>query len=281
MDWLTEPLSLAFMQKALLASVLAVVATALVGTWVVLRGMAFMGDALAHGVLPGITIAYLNDLSLGFGGFVSALAMIGAVVLVGRRSRLSSDTSIGLLFVGMLALGVVIISKRGAYAGDLLSFLFGDPLGVTSSDVRVAAVVAVLAILVTVLLYRPFIVLTFSRDKAHVLGLRPGLMHLLMLALMALAIVTAFQTVGTLLVFAFMIAPPATASLLARRVPVMMVLAVVIGALGVVIGLLVSYHAETAAAATVAGVTVLEFFLVLMGREVVDGVRAARARQTA
>jgi ABC-type Mn2+/Zn2+ transport system permease subunit len=275
-EFITDPFSFAFMRLALVAGLLTVIASSLIGTWVVMRGMAFMGDALAHGVLPGIAIAYLLGGSLLLGGAISAAVMIGGVTLASARSRLGDDTAIGLLFVGMLALGVAIISKGGAYAGDLTTILFGDPIGVTRADVRTVAIATVITVVVTVLLYRPFLVLSFSRAKAEVLGLRPGLSHLAMLALIATVIISSFRTVGTMLVFAFIVAPPATASLVSRRVPIMMGVAMLIGAAGVVVGLLISFHAGTATAPTIAGLTVLAFFVTLALREALDRVRAHR-----
>jgi ABC-type Mn2+/Zn2+ transport system permease subunit len=276
LELVTDPFSFTFMRLALAAGLLTVIASSLIGTWVVMRGMAFMGDALAHGVLPGIAIAYLLGGSLLLGGALSAAVMIGGVTLASARSRLGDDTAIGLLFVGMLALGVAIISKGGAYAGDLTTILFGDPIGVTRADVRTVAVATVITVVVTVLLYRPFLVLSFSRAKAEVLGLRPGLSHLAMLALIATVIISSFRTVGTMLVFAFIVAPPATASLVSRRVPVMMGVAMLIGAAGVVVGLLISFHAGTATAPTIAGLTVLAFFVTLALREALDRVRSHR-----
>lgn len=281
MDWLLEPFTAnPFMQRALLAGLLTVVTTSLVGTWVVLRGMSFIGDAMAHGVIPGITLAFLLGLNLALGAAVSALVMVGGINFVSRRSRLPEDTSIGLLFVGMLALGVTIISLRGAYAGDLTTILFGDAIGVTAGDVAGAAVVAVATAVLTALLYRPFLVLAFSRDKAEVLGFRPGVTHVVLLALVGLAVVASFRTVGTLLVFAFLVAPPAAASLVARRVPTMMGVAVGLGAVAVVAGLLVSYHAGTPASPSIAVLAVAEFFVVLAVRDVggmlrPDAVRTA------
>jgi ABC-type Mn2+/Zn2+ transport system permease subunit len=279
LELLVEPFGFAFLRNTLYAGLLTVVASSLIGTWVVLRGMSFMGDALAHGVLPGIAIAYIVGGNLLLGGAVSAAFMIGGVALASARSRLGEDVSIGLLFVGMLAAGVAIISKGGAYAGDLTAILFGEPLGVRPQDVRSAGVAAVAALVATVLLYRPFLVLSFSRAKAQVLGLRPGVAHVAMLALIAGVIIASFRTVGTLLVFALLVAPPATAALVARRVPVMMGVAIAVGSLAVVAGLIVSYHAATATGPTIAGLAVLTFFLVLAGVEVRD--RFARRRAVA
>lgn len=278
MEWLVEPFALEFMQRALVASLLTVVTTSLIGTWVVLRGMSFMGDAMAHGVIPGITVAYLVGINLSLGAAVSALVMVGGINLVGRRSRLPEDTSIGLLFVGMLALGVMIISLRGAYAGDLTTILFGDAIGVTGSDVVTTAVAAAVTLVVTVVLFRPFLVLSFSPDKAEAIGLRPAWTHVAMLVLVGLSIVASFQTVGTLLVFAFLVAPPAAASLLARRVPTMMGVAILLGVVAVVVGLLASYHAGTPASPSIAVAAVAEFFVILALREVRDVAASARVR---
>jgi ABC-type Mn2+/Zn2+ transport system permease subunit len=258
-----------------------VVASSLIGTWVVMRGMAFMGDALAHGVLPGIAVAYILGGNLLVGGAISAAVMIGGVSLASARSRLGEDTSIGLLFVGMLAAGVAIISRGGAYAGDLTTILFGEPLGVTSGALRSLAIATAITALATVVLYRPFLVLSFSRAKAQVLGLRPALTHLAMLALIATVVISSFRTVGTLLVFAFLVAPPATAALVSRRVPVMMAVAMLVGGICVLAGLLISFHHGTAGGATIAGLTVLAFFLVLAVRELTDRARRYRSGHAA
>lgn len=281
MELITEPFAFAFMRNALAAGVLTVVAGSLIGTWVVVRGMAFMGDALAHGVLPGIALAYLLGGNLLLGGALSAAVMIVGISLASARSRLGEDTSIGLLFVGMLALGVAVISRGGAYAGDLTAILFGDPIGVTTAQLRATAGAVAITLVVTVGLYRPFLVLSFSRAKAKVLGLHPTAAHLAMLGLVALVILASFRTVGTLLVFAVIVAPPATAALVARRVPVMMVVSMAIGSLWVVVGLLISYHLGTATAATIAVLTVFGFFVVLTIREGVELVRRWRARRPA
>lgn len=266
-----------FMQRALLAGILAGIAAALVGTWVVLRGLSFMGDAVAHGVLPGIAVAYLMGGSLVLGGAVGAGVMILAIAWVGRRSRLGDDAAIGLLFVGMLALGVVIVSREGAYAGDLTAFLFGDAVGVTSDDVVVAGVAVVVTLVATVLLYRPFLAVTFNRDTAELLGMRPELAHGLQLALMAGVVVASFRTVGTLLVFALLVAPPAAAAQITRGVPAMMAVASGIATVSVAVGLLVSFHLGTAGSATIALVAVLAFVVVVLARDLRLGRSAARA----
>lgn len=263
MDWLIEPFSQPFMQRVLLAGCLAVLTTSLVGTWVVLRGLTFMGDALAHGVIPGIALAFAAGFSLTIGAILSAMVMTAGIGLVHRKAKLREDAGIGLLFVGMLALGVVILSRLPNFSSGVSSILFGDALGVTWSDIWVQIGGAAVTVGLVIVFYRAFLVLSFNEEKAELLGLRPGLSHFVMLALLTLAIVSAFQTVGTLLVFALIVAPPAAASLIARRVPTMMLTAVALGVLAVVLGLLVSWHADTAAGATMAGMSVLLFFVVL------------------
>jgi ABC-type Mn2+/Zn2+ transport system permease subunit len=267
-EWLTEPFELAFMQRALLGALLTVVTTSVVGTWVVLRGMSFIGDALAHGVLPGIALAFAWGIDLRLGALVSAAVVVTGVSVVNHRSRLPEDTGIGLLFVGMLALGVIVISRQGSYAGELSAFLFGDVLGVSTADLRVQAAAALLVVTGAVVGYRAFLVLSYNADKARSLGLAPGVAHAALLALVAVAVVASFQTVGTLLVFGLLVAPPATASLIFRRVPWIMGGGVLLGALAVVVGLLVSYHADTAAGASMAFCAVVLFFVVLVAREV-------------
>jgi ABC-type Mn2+/Zn2+ transport system permease subunit len=276
--WLTEAFEASFMQRALLAGLLAAVATAVVGTWVVLRGLAFLGDALAHGVVPGLALAALWGFSPVAGAFLAALVMSGAVTLVTRRTRVREDTGIGLLFVGMLALGVVIISRSESFATDVTSLLFGDVLGVTADDLRGQAVGVAVVVAVSTVLYRPFLALAFNEDKAATLGLRPGLAHAAQLAVLATAIVASFQAIGTLLVFGLLIGPPATAGLLVRRVPLIMLTAVGLGALAVVAGLAISYHHGTAGGATIAGLAVAEFFAVLAAQEAVRAARRARRR---
>ena len=277
-DWLTDPFAYDFMQRSLLASLLAVVTTSVVGTWVVLRGLSFMGDALAHGVVPGVAIAFLLDVHLVFGAIVASGVMIAAISLIHRTTSLTEDTAIGLLFVGMLALGVLLISRSGSFAVDLVAILFGDVLGTTSTDVLVQAIAAAVALGGVALFYRPLLVLAFNEQKAEVLGLNPKLAHVVMMSLITLAVVTSFQTVGTLLVFGLLIAPPATATLIAQKVPLMMLTAVVLGVVSVVAGLLISFHFDTAAGATMSGLAVALFFVILGVTTTASRLRSRRAR---
>lgn len=266
MDWLVEPFSYPFMQRALLAGILAAVLTALVGTWVVLRGLTFMGDALAHGVLPGIALGVLLGFDLTLGAAASAALMVTGINIVHRHSRLNEDVGIGLLFVGMLAAGVVIISRTSSYSGSLTDILFGNALATSVGDIVFLAVTLGVVAVTTAVFYRAFLVLSFNDQKAEMLGLHPRVAHVVMLTLVTMAVVSSFETVGTLLVFGLLVAPPATASLLARRVPAMMAVAALLGAGAVAVGLLVSWHADTAASATVAAIAVAAFFVVFVGQ---------------
>ncbi len=270
MDWLLIPFAESFMVRALIAGSLAALVTALVGTWVVIRGLSFMGDALAHGVLPGIALGVLLGFDLTIGAVLSAIVMIIGINLVHRYSQLGEDVGIGLLFVGMLAAGVVIISRSATYRGSVTDILFGEALGATTGDIWFLAAAGLIAIIATAVLYRPFLALSFNEQKAEALGLHPRVAHIALLALVTMAVVASFQTVGTLLVFGLLVAPPATAALLARRVPVMMALAVVFGVFSVLGGLLISWHAETAASATMAALAVAIFFVVMTGRAVLS-----------
>ena len=264
--WITPFVDSELMRDALLAGLLTVVTTSLVGTWVVLRGMSFLGDALAHGVLPGIAIAFIIGVDTSIGALIAAGAMVAGISVIRRHSPLPDDTSIGVLFVGFLALAVVIMStQRASYTGDLNRFLFGSITGLDSSDVIRQAIAAAIALVGVIVLYRAFLVMTFDASLASMLGLRPGLAQAALLALLAISIVSSFQSVGNLLVFAFLIAPPAAASLLVRRVPMIMVVSVALGALATLIGILVSYHHATAAGATMALTSVIIFFIVLAG----------------
>jgi len=271
MYWLTAPFELAFQQRALIGGSLAAIVLSLVGTWVVIRGMTFLGDALVHGVIPGIALAVLLDFNLLIGAALAAFVMVLGINLVHRQTTFSEDTGIGLLFVGMLGLGVIIISRTDSYSGSLAGILFGDVLGVTTGDITMLAVVTGLVAIAVLAIYRPFLVLSFNEQKAELLGLRPNLAHGVMLVAIALSIVSSFQTVGTLLVFGFLVGPPATAALVVRRVPAIMLTAAAIGVASVAAGLMISFHANTSGSATMAVIPVVLFFVVL-------GVRSAIGR---
>ena len=279
-EFFTEAYDPAFMQRALIASLVAVVATSLVGTWVVLRGLSFLGDALAHGVIPGIALAVLWGFSPVVGAFVAALVMSGLVTAVSARTTVREDTAIGLLFVGMLALGVVIVSRARSFTIEVTALLFGDVLGVTGDDIRAQLIATAIVLVASVVFYRPFLALTFNRDKAQTLGMRPGIAEAVLFALLALSIVASFQAIGTLLVFGLLVGPPATAMLLVKRVPMVMLVSIASGSLAVVLGLAISFHYDTAGGATMAGLSVLQFFIVFVVQEVRASLRRPQATLT-
>lgn len=263
-----------FMLRALLAGILVSVACSVVGTFVVLRGLAFIGDALAHGVLPGIAAALLIGLPGIVGAAAGALAMIGGVTLITSRSRLSSDTAIGLLFVSMLALGVVIVSRSSSFTGDLVTILFGQVLGTSVQSLLIQGVATAVVVAVALVCARPFLLLSFDPEQADVAGFPSRRYHAIMLLLVALTVVVSFQTVGTLLVFGMLIAPASTGALLAHRVSTMMAIACVVGIASSYLGLLASYWWDIAGGAAMVLVATLIFFVVF-------GVVSRRASRSA
>ena len=277
-DWWITPFDdNPFLRDALWAALLSVFCTSVIGTWVVLRGLSFLGDALAHGVLPGIAIAFVMGGNTTVGALLAALAMVVGVQLIRAASPLPDDASIGVLFVGFLALAVVVMSaQEGGGAGDLTRFLFGSINAIDSGDLRTLLIVTAVTLVGVVVLHRALLVGTFDVTQARLIGFRPQLTHFALLVLLALAIVASFETVGSLLVFAFLIAPPSTASLLVKRVPLVMCVAVVIGSACAVVGLLISYHHDTATGATMALVTVVVFLIALVARQLVRGLAKDR-----
>ncbi|MCB0880713.1 MAG: metal ABC transporter permease [Thermoleophilia bacterium] len=252
------------MQRALVAGCLVAIVAAAIGTFVVLRGLSFIGDALAHGVLPGVASAMILGLPSLLGAAAGAAVMVAGVSLVTRRSRLSGDTAIGLLFAGMLALGVVVISRSGSFSGDLTRILFGDVLGVSWGDIRLQGAVATVVVGLTAVCVRPFMLLSVDPDGAEAMGFSASRYHALMLALIAVTVVLSFQSVGTMLVFGMIVAPAASAALVVHRIGSMIALAGVLGCLSVWWGLAASYRYDLAAGASIVLVQVLVFFVILV-----------------
>ncbi|GAA4391788.1 metal ABC transporter permease [Brevibacterium pityocampae] len=273
MEWFTEPFALGFQQRALIGGLISAVMASVVGVWLVLRGMSFFGDAFAHGILPGIAVAMLLDVSPALGAAAAIVAMVLLIEWIHRATPLHEDTGIGLLFVAMMALGVVIISTMDQYTGSLTGILFGDALGVTPEVLRGMFVPAVAVLLASAILYRPLLSLAFSQSKAQSLGMRPGIIHVLLLVLIAAAVIVGFRSVGTMLVFGLLVGPPATASLLSRTVPQMFAWSTLIAVFSVWAGLLLSFHLGTAGSATMALVPIALFFLTLIIRQLDQAVR--------
>ncbi|MFS4505287.1 zinc ABC transporter permease AztB [Clavibacter sp. Sh2141] len=251
-----EPFALDFLQRALVGGGLVAILCGVVGTWVVIRGMAFLGEALAHGMLPGVALATVLGLPVLVGGALSAVAMSLGIAALQRRGRLSYDTSIGMLFVAMLALGVVVISHSGSFATDATAILFGDILAITSLDVALLAGAAVVGLGVAWAFHRPLVALALDPRIAAVLRLGPRSAQAALVGLVTLAVVASYQAVGSLLVVGLLLAPAVAAGHWTSRIPTRMALAAVLGIASVFVGLLVSWHAATAAGASVAATAI-------------------------
>ncbi|MBZ4487337.1 metal ABC transporter permease [Microbacterium sp. cx-55] len=253
---LLAPLEVDFMQRALVGGSLVAVLCGVVGTWVVIRGMAFLGEALAHGMLPGVALATVWGLPVLVGAALSAVAMSAGIGALQRRGRLSYDTSIGLLFVAMLALGVIVISHSGSFATDATAILFGDILAITWADVALLAAAAAVGTGVAALAHRALVAAAFDVRVAHVLGLRPAIANGALVGLVTLAVVASYQAVGSLLVVGLLLAPAVAARQWTHRILPTMLLAAVLGIAAVATGLALSWHAGTAAGAGVAAVAI-------------------------
>jgi len=250
-EWLTKPLTYEFMQRGLLASTLVGVLCAVVGCYVVLRGMAFLGDALAHAILPGVAIAYLLNGNLMLGALVAAIVVAIMIGFLSRQGTIKEDTAIGILFAAALSLGVLLISSIRTYAVDLTHILFGNVLGVSSEDLIITAVLGVVVLGFIVVFYREFLVMSFDPVLAATLRMRAERFRTLMLILLALTIVVSLQTVGVGLVSAMLVTPGAAAYLLTRRLASMMIVSALIGAVSSVVGLYLSFYLSVASGAAV------------------------------
>lgn len=273
-----SPFATEFMLRALLGGSLVAAICAIVGTWVVIRGMAFLGEAIGHGMLPGVAIATLAGVPPILGAAVSAAGMSAAIGLLQRRGRLSYDTSIGLLFVGTLSLGVIIVSHSRSFATDATVMLFGDILAIRPPDLIILAISFGVTTLVAAGFHRAFVAAAFDTRIAQTLGLRPRRAQVLLTGLVTLAIVASYQAVGTLLVVGMLLAPAVAAGRWTRSIPSTMALAAGFGVVAVFVGLLISWHAATAAGPTIAGCAVL---LAGLSAIVSGAARLVRARATA
>lgn len=269
-DWLsylTQPLGYAFMVRGLMAALIVGIVCAVLGSYIVLRGMAFLGDALAHAILPGIAVAYLlagsNPLWLSAGalaaGVLTALG-IGAI----SRGGVKEDTAIGVMFAGMFALGIALISTVRSYTVDLTHFLFGDVLGVSSGDLWLTGLFGGLVIVTVLAFYKEFLVLSFDPLLARTLRLPANFLNYLLLLLIAITIVLSLQTVGIALMAAMLVTPAAAAYLLSRRLPVMMALAATIGAVSAVSGLYLSFYVNVASGPAIVLTCTLFFLLAFL-----------------
>ena len=265
LNWLVEPLQYPFMVRGILAALMVGVVCATVGTYVVLRGMAFLGDAMAHAILPGIAVGYLVGEGArqplfwwAMGAAVVTAIGIGALT---KGAKLREDTAIGVVFASMFALGIALISTVKSYTVDLAHFLFGDILGVSNMDLLLVAVFGGLIVFVVLLLYKEFLVLSFDPILAQTLRLPARLLDYLLLILIALSIVVSLQTVGVALMVAMLVTPAASAYLLTKSLPKMMFLAAVFASVSGVIGFYISYYLGVASGAAIVLTSTLLFIL--------------------
>lgn len=267
-DSLVEPLQFSFMVRGLIAAVIVGAVCAVVGTYVVLRGMAFFGSALAHSVLPGLALGYLATGAtrgvLFWWGLATAVLVSVGIGAISKAARLREDTAIGILFAAMFALGIALISSTGSYAVDLTHFLFGNVLGVSTADLWQIGIFGGLVVLVILALFKEFLLLSFDPTLAQTMRLPTRTLDYLLLVLIAITIVVSLQTVGVALMVAMLVTPAATGTLLARRLPGVMLSAAIVGALSGVIGLYASYFIGIASGPAIVLVCTAVFLLTLM-----------------
>ena len=237
-----DPLNYQFMERALLAALLVGSISGIVGSFVVVRGMSFFGDALAHSILPGVAIAFIYGQEMFLGGLVAGIGTALAIGWLTREERLKEDTAIGVVFAGMFALGIAIISTTDSYSLDLTHILFGNVLGVSVSDLRVMAICGAVVVIMVLMFYKEFLVISFDPGLARTLKLPGEGLRMLLLILIAVTIVASLRTVGVALMLAMLVTPAATAQLLVRRLHYMILIASLIGAFSSATGLYLSFH---------------------------------------
>ncbi len=264
MSWFTDPLQFNFIVRALLAATAVGIVCSVLGAYVVLRGMAFFGDALAHTILPGVVGAYLLGWPLAVGALLMGLLTAVGIGALTERSNLKEDTAIGVLFAGLFALGVAMLSASGNYSIDLAHFLFGNLLGVTTSDLWVIIILGSIVLITIFFFYKEFLVISFDPVLATTLRLPTAFLRYLLLILIAVTIVVALQVVGIALMLAMFVTPAAAASMLTRRLPTLMAIAATIGAFSGIAGLYASFYLNIASGPAVVLVASLIFVLVFL-----------------
>jgi manganese/iron transport system permease protein len=248
---LLEPLQFGFMQRGLVASVLVAVICGILGSFVVLKGLAFIGDALAHASFGGVAIAFVLGLNIYLGAFVFALATAFGIGAITRQGRVTSDTAIGVLFSGTFAFGILIVSRIEGYTADLFGYLLGDVLSITASDLLAISALGVVVLALLGVFYRQLVFAAFDPTVAAASGLRAGALDYLLLALLGATIVTAIQAVGIVMVVAMLVTPAATAYLFTPRFSYMIAVSAGIGALAAVLGIYLSYYLDVASGAAI------------------------------
>ena len=264
MSFILDPLEFSFIVRALVASIIVGIVCSVLGTYVVLRGMAFLGDALAHTILPGVVIAFLLGWPLAIGALIFGVITAVGIGVLTERNALKEDTAIGVLLAGMFALGVALLSGSGNYTIDLAHFLFGNLLCVSGSDLWTIVILAIIVLVLVFAFYKEFLVISFDPVLAQTLRLPAGALRYLLLLLIAVTIVTALQVVGISLMLAMFVTPAATASLLTRRLPTMMAVSALIGTLSGIIGVYASFYLNVASGAAVVLTATLIFTAVFL-----------------
>ncbi len=264
MDWLSDPWAHEFMQNAFLAAGLIGLICGITGTFVTLKGLAFMGDALAHAIFPGVVVAYIVGGSLLIGAVVAAVIVSLLIGLVSTHTNLTNDTAIGVLFVGAFALGIALISTQKTYTRDLTSLLIGSILGVTRRDLYLTAAVGLFVVAMMLIVRRELSAIAFDPVFAEASGIRVGLHEQLFLVLLSLTIVISLQTVGNILVLALLVTPAATARLLTSRLIAMTGISAVLGMFAGLAGLYISYHFSVSSGAAIVLVATTVFAAVFL-----------------
>jgi ABC-type Mn2+/Zn2+ transport system permease subunit len=259
-EWLIEPLTYSFVLRGLAAGILAGVACAVLSAFIVWRGMAFVGDAMAHAILPGIVIAYLIGISLIIGALAAAVLVAAGIGVISRRGAMKEDTAIGVMFTGFFALGILLLSRIRTFR-DLAHILFGNILGVSSGDLVVMAVIVLLVLVVVILFYKELLVTSFDSSHSVVIGLSPSVVRYALLVLIALTVVAGIQAVGVVLVLALLITPAAAASLLAKRLPRIILLAIAFAVGSAIIGFYASFYSDVSSGAAIV-LTLTAIFLI-------------------
>jgi manganese/iron transport system permease protein len=262
LTWLSAPFTYEFIQRGFIASVIVGTICSVIGCYVVIRSMAFMGDAMAHAILPGVAIAYILNGNLTLGALIASIIIALGIGQLSKLGKLKEDTSIGILFSAFLALGVLIISSIRTYAVDLSHILFGNILGVSRSDLIFTAVTAFFILLFIFIFYKEFLIISFDRVYAKAVKIPVEFYRNFMLVLMALTIVASIQTVGVVMVAAMLVTPAAAAFILSKRLPVMMGISCMIGIISSVVGLYISYYANVASGAAIV-LTATAIFLIV------------------
>lgn len=267
-QYILEPVKYEFIQRALIASITIGISCGLIGTYIMLRRMSLIGDALAHAVLPGVVISFIiagkSEITLFIGAVAAGIVTVLLIGFVNRNSRIKEDTSIGIIFTGAFALGILLVSQLKQVHIDLSSYLFGDVLGVSAGDLVLSAVIMLIIVITILLFYKQLLVTSFDPTMAVTIGISTTFIHYMLMTLLSMSIVAGLQSVGVILIIAMLITPPATAYLLSDNLKKILVISTVIGMLSSIIGLYLSYHFNFASGASIVLVAVSIFMLAFL-----------------